>query len=57
MSAYTLCEKFIKAKTYSKNVIENRVNAFFMFGQVSPKEYAELMELIKVNYPETNDAA
>ena len=57
MSAYTLCKKFITAKTYSKNVIENRVNAFFMFGQVSPEEYAELMELIKVNYPETNDAA
>lgn len=57
MSAYALCKKFITAKSYSKEVIENRVNTFFMFGQLSPKEYAELMELIKANYPETNDAA
>lgn len=50
MSAYALCEKFIKAKTYSKEVIENRVNTFFMFGQISDKEYEKLQSLIKEKY-------
>lgn len=50
MSAYALCEKFIKAKTYSKEVIENRVNTFYMFGQINDEEYAELQNLIKEKY-------
>lgn len=50
MSAYALCKKFITAKTLTKYSIETRVNAFFMFGQLTEPEYTELMELIKTTY-------
>jgi len=50
MSAYDLAKKFILAKTYTKEVIEKRVNAFYMFGQINDDEYAELQNLIQEKY-------
>ena len=53
MTTYYLSKKFINAKTYVKDEIAKRVNMFFMFNQLSPDEYEELMALIEENYTET----
>lgn len=52
MSTYILCEKFIKAKTYSEQEISKRVNMFYMFDQLTQEEYEDLMQLIEDYYTE-----
>ena len=44
--AYSLMLSQIKGGKKTKAYLTTRANVFFMAGQLSPEEYAEIMELI-----------
>lgn len=50
MTVYQMCERFINAKIYSQAVITQRVNTFYMVGQLTDEQYTELMALIEEKY-------
>jgi hypothetical protein len=50
MTVYQMCERFINAKIYSKAVITQRVNTFYMVGQLTDDQYTELISLIEGKY-------
>lgn len=50
MSAYMLTKKFVLAQTLPKDVMINRTNMFYMFGQMDDVEYEEIMKLIEETY-------
>lgn len=52
MTSFEVWKKVIKAKVYTKEVVIQRINVVFAVGQLTPDEYAELMNLIDDTYDE-----
>lgn len=50
MTVEQMCERFINAKTYSESVITQRVNTFYMVGQLTDDQYTGLIALIEEKY-------
>ena len=52
MTPYQIWKKLILAKVYAKEVVTQRINVVFAVVQLTPEEYAELINLIEEVYSE-----